>query len=541
MLCPKCGQEYTGASCPRCEGPQIIVNNQEYLKRKLEYERKQAGVESASSSSASNDTEASKGKQQEDIRPDEVFKKLVERTKQGGGNADRQEISAEAKKRRKKLAIRVIVGLIAAVAVVLGAVAAYRIIRKNNLPLYTRYNGKIYNISGIDSVYVCDYDAAYFTSDGKKFYTPDEPGDIAGKNVTLKIASENGKYFASEVYDETSGRYTLYLWNESAGYALSDNSYKKNILYLADDGTVVYRETQMINDVGGMGKSNLYISQLAKGESAPTSTLLSENVRQAFVYADEQLVIYNDEDDRLYSYSFGRSKTVNIVAEDVSAVYPMYEGSKGYYSYKAGQLNTDKDVSTFVYISNGAAFLYDCLDKDETSIAIDSTTSVTGEYIITDNNGIYAINSSKIRYASYKNKQTGTYSELVSLGNTSNVLYFPDRELLVAVASDGHLQSVSRGVVSDLAQNVAEGTLSAVNNTDSGIVYVRSNVLYYANVLTGSELIMSEAGSSVSTSDTLMYRKRLYYYNSAGKLCSCTIKGSDNKLIGDVEKFWLGE
>jgi hypothetical protein len=194
-----------------------------------------------------------------------------------------------------------------------------------------------------------------------------------------------------------------------------------------------------------------------------------------------------------------------------------------------------------VYISNGAAFLYDCLDKDETSIAIDSTTSVTGEYIITDNNGIYAINSSKIRYASYKNKQTGTYSELVSLGNTSNVLYFPDRELLVAVASDGHLQSVSRGVVSDLAQNVAEGTLSAVNNTDSGIVYVRSNVLYYANVLTGSELIMSEAGSSVSTSDTLMYRKRLYYYNSAGKLCSCTVKGNDNKLIGDVEKFWLGE
>jgi hypothetical protein len=297
----------------------------------------------------------------------------------------------------------------------------------------------------------------------------------------------------------------------------------------------------MINDVGGMGKSNLYLSQFAKGEAAPTSTLLSENVRQAFVYADEQLVIYNDEDDKLYSYSFGKSKTVNTVAEDVSAVYPMYEGSKGYYSYKAGQLNVDKDVSSFVYISNGTAFLYDCLDKDETSIAIDSTTSVTGEYIITDNNGIYAINSSKIRYASYKNKQTGAYSELMSLGNTSNVLYFQDRELLVAVASDGNLQSVSRGVASVLAQNVTEGTLSYVNNTDSGIVYVRSNVLYYANVLTGSELIMSEAGSSVSTSDTLMYRKRLYYYNSAGKLCSCTIKGNDNKLIGDVEKFWLGE
>jgi hypothetical protein len=219
----------------------------------------------------------------------------------------------------------------------------------------------------------------------------------------------------------------------------------------------------------------------------------------------------------------------------------MYAGSKGYYSYKAGQLNADKDVSSFVYISNGTAWLYDCLDKDETSVAIDSTTSVTGEYIVTDNNGIYAINASKVKYASYKNKQIGAYSELMSLGNTSNVLYFQDRELLVAVTADGRLQSVSRGVASVLAQNVSEGTLSAVNNTDAGIVYVSSNVLYYANVLTGSELIMSEAGSGVSTSDTLMYRKRLYYYNSVGKLCSCTIKGNDNKLIGDVEKFWLGE
>ena len=42
MICPKCGQEYTGDSCPRCQGPKIIVNNQEYLQRKMEYEKKQA-------------------------------------------------------------------------------------------------------------------------------------------------------------------------------------------------------------------------------------------------------------------------------------------------------------------------------------------------------------------------------------------------------------------------------------------------------------------------------------------------------------------
>ena len=55
MLCPKCGQEYEGDKCPRCSGPQIIVNNSDYLRRKKAYEEKQAGKKSASSDNVAND------------------------------------------------------------------------------------------------------------------------------------------------------------------------------------------------------------------------------------------------------------------------------------------------------------------------------------------------------------------------------------------------------------------------------------------------------------------------------------------------------
>ena len=49
MKCPKCGQEYEGSACPNCEpGPEIIVNNADYLRRKEAYEKKQAEKESAS-------------------------------------------------------------------------------------------------------------------------------------------------------------------------------------------------------------------------------------------------------------------------------------------------------------------------------------------------------------------------------------------------------------------------------------------------------------------------------------------------------------
>ena len=40
MKCPKCGQEYEGSACPNCEpGPEIIVNNADYLRRKEAYEK----------------------------------------------------------------------------------------------------------------------------------------------------------------------------------------------------------------------------------------------------------------------------------------------------------------------------------------------------------------------------------------------------------------------------------------------------------------------------------------------------------------------
>lgn len=546
MICPKCGQEYTGDSCPRCEGPKIIVNNQEYLQRKMEYEKKQAEVKSASSSDADKNvnTEEKKKTSGEEVKPDEVFKKIVDRAKQEGGNAGKV-ISRGASKHKNlsmKMAKRILVALVAVTAVILCAGVVIKVVRRNNQTLYTRYNGKIYNVSGIDSKYVCDYDKAYFKIDGRDFYVPDEPEDVAGKTVLIRAASDNGKYYLSEVYDENSNRYTLYLWNNDVNYKLSENSNKKSVMYLSDDGNVVYKENEMINDVGGMGKTSLYVSQLTKTDSGiiPTTTQLSEQVRQSCVYSDRQLVIYNTEDDVLYSFYYGKNKKESVIDTDVTAIYPMMVSKKGYYSYRASQLNTDKDVSSLVYVSGNKARLYDCFDKNAVSSAIDDTTSVTGEYIVTDG-GVYSINSSNIRYASYKNKQLGKYSDIVSLGNTANVLYFADKETIIAVTADGNLLSVNKGTAKNITDGVLEGSLSAVNNTDTGITYIRNNVQYYYNISSSKEMVMSEAAGNTSTSDTLMYRNRLYFYNSDGRMCSCTVRGRDDKLIGDVEKFWLGK
>ena len=87
----------------------------------------------------------------------------------------------------------------------------------------------------------------------------------------------------------------------------------------------------MINDVGGMGNTGLYLSQLVKGESGliPAVTQLSEQIPPACVYSDRKLIIYNTGEDTLYSFCYGRDKTERVISEDVTAIYPVVSGKEG--------------------------------------------------------------------------------------------------------------------------------------------------------------------------------------------------------------------
>ena len=48
---------------------------------------------------------------------------------------------------------------------------------------------------------------------------------------------------------------------------------------------------------------------------------------------------------------------------------------------------------------------------------------------------------------------------------------------------------------------------------------------------------MTDVGSDADTVSTLFYKNKLYYYNSDKKLCSCTVKGKNGSVVGDVERF----
>ena len=219
MLCTKCGQEYEGSQCPRCDGPVILVNNSDYLARRKAYEEKQALKERSASSDKKEESQSDYGqalaKRVQAIKKQSQNRSKADSRKQnvgkaGGGRNDNQEkpqiriARRQINKRMKMIAA----ALIAVLLVGAAAFGIYKLATKKNYALYVSYNGKIYDIAGLDSNYVCDESNAIFAADSKTFYTPQWPEQIDSEKNILSVASDDGKYFVTVTYDESnsSGR-----------------------------------------------------------------------------------------------------------------------------------------------------------------------------------------------------------------------------------------------------------------------------------------------------------------------------------------------
>ena len=131
-------------------------------------------------------------------------------SKAGGSRNDNQE-KPQIRIARRQINKRMKMIAAALIAVVLIGVAAfgiYKLATKKNYALYVSYNGKIYDIAGLDSNYVCDESNAIFAADSKTFYTAQWPEQIDSEKNILSVASDNGKYFVTVTYDESCLLYT---------------------------------------------------------------------------------------------------------------------------------------------------------------------------------------------------------------------------------------------------------------------------------------------------------------------------------------------
>lgn len=551
MICPKCGQEYEGDKCPRCNGPEVIVNNADYLKRKRAYEEKQAGKGSASSDKETPDkvdsgkgTAGSKKSVQEEVLPDEMFRRLKESGSKFAQDAVEKTASQAKKavKGKKKLIVRIIAAAIVLMLASLAGFGIFKLATRKNYVLYMKYNNKIYNVAGIDSKLVCSEDDIVFEADNNSFYMPEFSDEIDKNNIIQKMASNQGKYFTAITYDSMEDKYTLFVWNNSMSFRLAESSNKKEILYISDKGTIIYKDTQVVNDQGALGQTSLMVSKLDKSKDGDVHGVITEvesSLANVYIYSAKNTIIYNSTGNVLYTLNYDKDEKKKEISEDAKNIYALTSKSSVRYSYKANPVNQSDKAEGFIYSVNGNCYYHSISSKNTEDMFIGKFNG-SGVELIYDKDYVYVINSGQVSYASVKKDVTPVFTVVSKLGGASDYVFLELADTIAAVDENNNLISISSGKVKTIAENITDGSLSIVKNTSSELTYIRDNVQYYKKSLTADEVKMTDVGSDADTVSTLFYKNKLYYYNSDKKLCSCTVKGKNGSVVGDVERFWLG-
>ncbi len=542
MVCPKCGREYEGTKCPNCDGLDIIVNQDDYLKRRREYEEKQAALKSASS-----DNEE-KNKSDEALRPDEILDKIVK----AGGQARKKIIDKKAEKAQKeknKKKKTVIVGIVIGFMVVLaGVLGTYMLINHKEAILYAIYDDTIYRISETNMQQVCDYHEAIFESDNNSFHIQSIPQQFRDRTIKESMSSSNGKYYCAFVYSHSANKYSILLWNNENCDILAENNKEKKLLYIDNEGYVIYQETEIINEEGSVGTTQLYISKVESDHNV-TTTMISETVKDIYVYSDKKTVIFNDLDGKLYTYVYGKNPKKQLIAHDVTTVYGAVGDCLHLFSYKAQQVNTLKDCNGFIYKCNDAVYYYQFDFNDGKSIYLGKNND-TNLTCIVDKNDVIMVGKNTLMSAKIVDKAidthtemkvVDTYTEIAKLKALDNIIYDSNSKSVIFINDNDSLMYYSKGNITTISDEVTDGTLNWVANTKGAFTYVCNQVQMYCKNVKTSPVKMTEKGNMAQNSEIFYQKGKLYFVNMEGKLYICNDSGNNCSMIGDANRIILGK
>jgi len=527
MLCPKCGQEYEGSKCPICDKPDVLVNHEDYLRRRRAYEEKQAVIKSASSGNEEKDDKAEEG-----LRPEEMLGRLVdvgEHLKQG--IADKLSVK---KNRVKKICAVLMISLLLLAAVIFGI---FQLNLHKKSFLYTVADNKIYTISEEDNIFACEQNEVFFDAAQKSFYKADLPKELNGMAVTDRIASQQGKYFCASVYDEKNNQYCIYIWDNKNIYKFAENAKAKKLLYIDEAGNVVYQDTEVINEEGSVGNTALYIGSFG-GDKNVVTAMLSEAVRNVYVYGDKKAVIYNDVEDRLFVYFFGKNTDNKLIAQEVNMIYGAMDNFVNQFSYKAQSVNLTKNCNRFLYCANDTIYYYQ-LGADERKIVnLGSNVNTKVEYIV-DKDKVYKISDHILFGGEIKEDEALSYKEIAKLGAESNVIYDSDSKNVIFITDTGTLMAANNKNIMTITENAVDGTLQFVENMKGAFTYVSGQAQVYHKSVKSEAIKLGDADNAASNSEILYYKKLLYFVDSEKKLYACKENGSDLHVIGSADRIFL--
>lgn len=560
MICVKCGTEYEGSQCPKCSGPVITVNNSDYLARRKAYEEQQNKIKKRKADAQKEPAKKAKNYDEGvfDITKvdfNDVANKLKnskDKFAQSAQDRIKSNASKEGKKDNKKntrvrnikkVSYKKTIVAVAAIMVVIAAIALIvSVVTRKNYQIYMSDGAKIYNVSSLDSKYVCDMSDAIFALDKVTFYTPEWPEEINKEEVRLKAASPKGKFYVTDVYDTSSNKYNLYIWSEDVCVKAIEDDYEHEVYYISDKGKVIYKETENLNEMGKTGTQILSMaevkhSKLGSSDVVCDVTTIEKSLNTAYVYEDKETIVVLDENKRLYQYDYNK-KTITDIDINVDSVYAAGE-QEGTFAAGTQHLITSANEDAYIYSALSESYYVQL--KNNKKVQLKGATGSNLTYMYDDKNDyMYWMSNNKIYYARFKDDELKNIALLENTGNTSNIVFLKDSGELIYINDSGQLVRVHKGEKKVLAENVRDGSLSLINNTDKSLTYIADGNQYYLKSPDSDAVLIYENNDIVNTSDTCMYKKRLYFYNAEKQLYSCNLKGKSLNNIGTVDGLWIG-
>lgn len=482
-------------------------------------------------------------------------------------NADirKRDMSHTFKGINKKKLKSYVLSIVAILVVVVTAFAIYRFAIRKNYQMYMSSERGIYDVSKLETEYICDTSSAIFAADKKTFFTPNIPSDIEKNNIISTLASDSGKYFTATTYDSESQKYAVYIFDENSCLKISDNTKVKSVKYITDTGKLIYTdyeearsgeeesESDSNNIEGGVTNINLYeyvIDTSSKSDVLQgKQQLIDDNIQNVNIYTNKNVLICLDKDNSLYLYNYEKMDKKTGIADDVSYVYVMSDETQNLYTYHSDEVNQLKSATGFVYSINNVCYYHEITEKEVTNKTVDADNTddfiiakavgSTLQFVYEKDSYCYMINSGKLSYAKVNGKVMGDYNKIAQLGSMMSLVYIPSEEQLVFINSDGNLVYAKKGDIKNITENVLEGSLSLVVNSDKGVTYIKDNSRYYIASVSDNEVKLSD-DVTASSARVVFYKNKLYFYKEDGVLYTCSHKGKELNQVGNVEWFWLG-
>lgn len=565
MICPKCGNEFEGTNCPKCDTPAILVNASDYERRKREWEEREK---------LKNQEEYRKRKNKEDVQ--RIARELANTDYRKVISSRTGKFAAFAAKHKKGIAAASVLIIAALAALFIGLKAAANV----NMQIYISDGSGVYKGTSVGDK-LCEAGELAYNRSNTKAHILNLPEQIDKDKMISSMCSDNGKYFAVVTYEEdgksstestfagdtiigesdstavngnalSEGTYTVYAWERNGDcFVVVSDKKEKTLQNISVSGILTFTDTEYMNE-GVIRSVSLCAADIAGGSPA---VLYSDNVSEFLM--TREYCIWLETDGMLYAGMADRNISSELslssvrIAGNIKRIYSGVQA--GVYSHQNACLQPD-EIQSFIYETEDGEFIYSDISNinkiNHKYLFMTQDTITDIVYEIKYGCAYVFSRNTLIRFTGIPIKDKSEDTKERNMQTVENILsskdffYIENNRTLYFVNENGVLVKISPKNKNnferkEILAGVSKGTLDTVYGTSDGFLCRTANALYYVYSGRGKTVMLMENISQKDPVFAVFYNKQIYYLLQGNLYCALTDKGGAQE-IGQAREIWIG-